>query len=110
MPYIKQEYRKRLDGPIRALADAIAGVAGEQPEDTAFAGLLNYACTSVALGVIKARFGRIRYGHIALVTGVLKNAADEFYRRVAAPYEDRQIEKSGDLALFRDLADFGDKP
>lgn len=105
MPYIKQEYRDRLDGSIRNLVEAIAAIAAESPEDTAFAGLLNYASTSVALRVIKARFGRMRYGHIAVVTGVFKNVADEFYRRVAAPYEDRQIEKSGDLELFRDLAD-----
>jgi hypothetical protein len=104
MPYIKQEYRNRLDGPIRALGDAIAGIAAESKEDTAFAGLLNYACTSVALGVMKSRFGRIRYGQIAVVTGVFKNVADEFYRRVAAPYEDQQIRKSGDLKLYRDLA------
>jgi hypothetical protein len=109
MPYIQQEHRNRLDGPIRALSDAIAAVAAESTEDTAFAGLLNYACTSVALGVIKSRFGRIRYGHIALVTGVFKNVADEFYRRVAVPYEDRQIEKSGDLALYRELTDPGEK-
>jgi hypothetical protein len=107
MPYIKQEYRSRLDGPVRALGDAIVAIAADSKEDTAFAGLLNYACTSVALHVIKARFGQIRYGQIALVTGVFKNVADEFYRRVAAPYEDRQIEKSGDLALYGDL---GEKP
>jgi hypothetical protein len=109
MPYIKREYRKRLDGPIHVLGDAIVEIAAGSIEDTAFAGLLNYACTSIALHVIKKRFGRIRYGHIALVTGVFKNAADEFYRRVAAPYEDRQIEKSGDLALYRELADPGEK-
>ena len=109
MPYIKQEYRSRLDGPIKLLGDTIATIAADSVDDTAFAGLLNYTCTSVALHVIKARFGKVRYGQIAMVTGVFKNVADEFYRRVAAPYEDRQIEKSGDLALFRDLADLGKK-
>jgi Domain of unknown function (DUF6899) len=103
MPYIKPEYRDRLDGPIHSLAEAITAVARESQEETAFAGLLNYACTCIALGVVKARFGRIRYGHIAVVTGVFKNVADEFYRRIAAPYEDEQIEKSGDLPGYLDL-------
>jgi hypothetical protein len=41
-----------------------------------------------------------RYHTIARVTGVLKNVADEFYRRIAAPYEDSAIEKNGDVGEF----------
>lgn len=100
MPYVKPEYRDALDPAVRALADRIAELAGAMPEETAFAGLLNYACSSLAMQVLEARFGRIRYGTIATVTGVFKNIADEFYRRVAAPYEDRQIETNGDLAQY----------
>jgi len=105
MPYIKQEHRARLDRPIRELADTMAEMAGESARETAVAGFLNYACTSLAIEVLRRRFGRVRYGHVALVTGVFKNVADEFYRRVGAPYEDRQIEKNGDLPLFRELVD-----
>ncbi len=100
MPYVKPNAREILDPAIAALADRIADVARSMPEETAFAGLLNYACTSVALRVIDALFGRIRYGTIATLTGVFKNVADEFYRRVAAPYEDEQIAKNGDLPLY----------
>jgi hypothetical protein len=50
--------------------------------------------------VIEARFGGIRYGTIATLTGVFHNIADEFYRRVAAPYEDRQIAASGDVPEY----------
>jgi len=100
MPYVKEECRKQLDVAIEELAAAIAAVARSMPEETAFAGLLNYACTSVAMRVIDARFGRIRYGHIATVVGVFKNVADEFYRRVAVPYEDRQIATNGDVPLY----------
>jgi hypothetical protein len=104
MPYVKPEHRLALDPAIRELANCIADVAGSLPEETAFAGLLNYACTSVAMQVVETRFGRLRYGTIATVTGVFKNVADEFYRRVAAAYEDRQIAKNGDVPLYEAYA------
>lgn len=100
MPYVKPELRTALDAPIQNLARAIADTARAMPEETAFAGLLNYACTSVAIQVVEARFGRLRYGTIATVTGVFKNIADEFYRRVAVPYEDAQIDANGDVPLY----------
>lgn len=100
MPYVKPEYRSALDPAIHDLAERIADLCRRMPDETAFAGLLNYACTSIAMQVVEARFGRIRYGTIATVTGVFKNIADEFYRRVAAPYEDRQIEVNGDVPSY----------
>jgi hypothetical protein len=100
MPYVKAEHRSALDPAIRDLAERLSDVARSLPEETAFAGLLNYACTSLAVQVVHARFGRIRYGVIATVTGVFKNVADEFYRRVGVPYEDRQIAKNGDVPFY----------
>jgi membrane associated rhomboid family serine protease len=44
--------------------------------------LLNYACTRLALKVVRERFGTLRYWLIALLTGIFKNVADEFYRRL----------------------------
>jgi len=104
MPYVKPEHRDALDPAIAALADRLVELARAMPEETAFAGLLNYACTSLAMRVVEARFGRIRYGTIATLTGVFKNVADEFYRRVAAPYEDRQIAANGDVPLYEEYA------
>jgi hypothetical protein len=100
MPYVNPEYRDALDPAIRELSTRIAHLARAMPEETAFAGLLNYACTSLAISVLHERFGRLRYGTIATVTGVFKNVADEFYRRVGVPYEDKQIAKNGDVALY----------
>jgi uncharacterized protein DUF6899 len=100
MPYVKSDHRKLLDPAIRELAKRISEIAGSLPEETAFAGLLNYACSSVAVEVLHARFGRLRYGVIATVTGVFSNIADEFYRRVAVPYEDQQVSRNGDLPLY----------
>jgi hypothetical protein len=110
MPYVKAELRQALDPAIRELARAIVDAARDLHDETGYAGLLNYACTSVAMRVIEGRFGKIRYGTIATVTGVFKNVADEFYRRVAAPYEDRQIAANGDVPLYEEYAERGAGP
>jgi len=93
MPYIAQKDRPALDKHIDALADQIMAAAAEYGYAGAFAGLLNYSCTTLALKVLPAR----RYWTIALISGVLHNVADEFYRKYAAPYEDEQINKNGDV-------------
>lgn len=93
MPYIKQEYRPRLDTHIEAIAKEVKQIVEEQNDPHAFAGLLNYTCTNLALKVIPEK----RYWVIALVSGIFRNIADEFYRRYAAPYEDQQIGKNGDV-------------
>ena len=93
MPYIKQEYRPMLDGHIEALVKEIKQIADEQGDQRAVAGLLNYACTRLGLKVIPEK----RYWAIALIAGVFRNIGDEFYRRYAAPYEDEQIQKNGDV-------------
>jgi hypothetical protein len=103
MPYISPKQRQELDPLIEALAGRLAAQAEEAGYDGAFTGLLNYACTRLALAVIRRRFGRLRYWLIAALSGVFQNIALEFYRRVATPYEDRQMEFSGDVDLFREL-------
>lgn len=100
MPYIRVEQRKDCDALIDELAGEIVRLAAADDSDGAFAGLLNYACTRLALQIVRRRFGRMRYWLIAILTGTFKNIADEFYRRLAAPYEDRQIAKSGDVDLY----------
>jgi hypothetical protein len=102
MPYITQDKRHVLDATIEELATRLVNTAMEQPDHTTYAGLLNYAITSLIMQVIDKRFGTIRYGTIATVVGVLKNVSDEFYRRVAAPYEDEQIKKNGDVPLYEE--------
>jgi hypothetical protein len=71
--------------------------------DAAFAGLLNYTCTCLALEIIRLRFGRLRYWLLALLTGTFKNIADEMYRRLGAPYEDRQLAINGDVDLYAEF-------
>lgn len=100
MPYIAPHERSTLDPLIDRLAEQLVKQAKAQNYDAAFAGLLNYACTRLALKVIKLQFGTLRYWLIAAVTGVFKNIADEFYRRLGAPYEEKQIAKNGDVDLY----------
>jgi len=103
MPYIPPQHRQHLDPLIDQLADRIVQQADTMDQEAAFAGLLNYACTRLALKIIRLRFGRLRYWLIALITGTFKNISDEFYRRIAAPYEDRQIAVNGDVDLYAEF-------
>ena len=102
MPYISQKHRQTLDPLIDKLALQIVREAKDVGYDGAFAGLLNYTCTRLALKVVRQQFGAMRYWIIAILTGTFKNIADEFYRRIGVPYENQQIEKSGDVDLYRE--------
>lgn len=106
MPYIAQQDRRPLDSLIDQLAQQIVTQAKAHNYDAAFAGLLNYTCTRLALKVIQLQFGALRYWLIAITTGVFHNIADEFYRRLGAPYEDKQIAKNGDVDLYHELSKF----
>jgi hypothetical protein len=105
MPYVAQEDRQELDAAIDTLAERIVARAKADGHDAAFAGLLNYSVTRLTLRVVRLRFGAIRYWMIAAVTGALANASQEFYRRLAVPYEEKQIEKNGDVDLYREYAE-----
>ena len=91
MPYIAQEDRPELDPAIEKLVDAVRERASER--EGTFEGYLNYALTRLVLGVLPSAVTH----RSPASTGVLENVKQEFYRRYAAPYEDEQIDKSGDV-------------
>jgi len=107
MPYIPQKDRPRLDPLIDKLAEELKKIGDEYNKKeggknpTAYAGLLNYAVSRLAA---KFALSTLRYWTIALLTGVLENIKQEFYRRVASPYEDKQVLKNGDVPEFEELA------
>lgn len=103
MPYIKPEIRKNLEGEIDALVEKIANEAQKDDPKIAFVGILNYTFTTIALKTVKKLFGQMRYWLIASLVGLFHNIADEFYRRVGATYENKQIEKSGDIEVYQDF-------
>ena len=87
MPYIKKELRDCLDSKIKDLVSAIK----ETGKDNR-AGVLNYT-----ISVLLKQLYDLRYAEINEAVGVLECAKHEYYRRVAAPYEDKKIRENGDV-------------
>lgn len=83
MPYIRQQDRYRLDAALNCVSRI--ETAGE----------LNYLMTQLARRYIRTH--GLRYEHINAVMGVFAAAGTEFYRRVAAPYEDTKVAENGDV-------------
>lgn len=80
MPYIKLEDRGRLD---------------KRPWDAATPGELNYVLTNAVL-VYLDNTGK-SYQTINDIVGALECAKQEFYRRVAVPYEEQKRFELGDV-------------
>ena len=87
MPYITQEERPQYDEVIAELTRLLK----EKPPESVD-GHLNYVVTRIIKEVYP-----LRYYHINKAMGVLECIQHEFYRRVAAPYEDTKIEQNGDV-------------
>lgn len=87
MPYIIQERRALYDPQLAALADTITD---ETPD-----GDLNYIVTRLLADWLGKR--GLSYTALADVVKVLETAKLEFYRRVAAPYEDGKAAMNGDV-------------
>jgi hypothetical protein len=87
LPYIKSEKRGKYDKPLQQLVDILKSLPAEDVD-----GELNYVVTKILKGVYP-----LRYYHVNKAIGVLECIKLEFYRRVAAPYEDAKIKESGDV-------------
>jgi len=87
LPYIKPENRKKY---VRILKELVSILKTLPPEEVD--GELNYIVTKILKEIYP-----LRYFHINKAIGVLECAKLEFYRRVAAPYEDTKIKESGDV-------------
>ena len=99
MPYITEDRRAELDPHISEVISVLRKLGWSE-------GDLNYTVSRLVGAAFEEE---PRYHTIARVTGVLKNVADEFYRRIAAPYEDSAIEKNGDVGEYaRILAKLSD--
>jgi hypothetical protein len=90
MPYIAEDRRAKLDPHVSEVITALRELGWNE-------GDLNYTVSRLVGAAFEEE---PRYHTIARVTGVLKNVADEFYRRIASPYEDAAIEKNGDVGEF----------
>lgn len=86
MPYIRQSDRQE---PDRAMEPLLALVIKNNSP-----GFMNYVITNL---IIQFFDNDPSYARIALTTGVIENVKQEFYRRVAGPYEDKKIAENGDV-------------
>jgi len=75
MPYIKQEDRK--------------------PQSATNPGMLNYQITGLVSGYMNEK--GLSYQTINDVLGALEGAKQEFYRRIAVPYENEKLSTNGDV-------------
>lgn len=80
MPYIEKIRRMEIDEEASAPRDA---------------GELNYAITRMVLDYLETR--GTRYSTINEIVGVLECAKQEFYRRLAATYENLKSFNNGDV-------------
>jgi hypothetical protein len=111
MPYIKEESRSTLDDKINEMIIALELNAFRSSDNNSIpeklsnkdflniCGDINYTFSRILSGLM----GPVSYNKIALITGVLENIKQEFYRRVASPYEDIKINQNGDIREYRIL-------
>ncbi len=87
MPYIAKDDRPRYDKTL----DELIKTLKERPVENVD-GDINYCVTRILKEVYP-----LRYFHLNRAMGVLSCIQQEFYRRVAAPYEDTKIQQNGDV-------------
>ena len=88
MPYIAQEKRRQVDHLIDDLRFALASMEADD-ELNNMDGNVNYIITRLLMSVYGDK-DTTTYSNINAVIGVLECAKNEFYRKVAAPYEDQK--------------------
>jgi len=89
MPYIKAEDRKKFD--------KIFATIGTQNFESE--GELNYFITCLC-DIFIIRNDGLSYKNINTITGILECVKQEFYRKVAAPYEDKKCEENGKVSIY----------
>ena len=87
MPYIKAGNRNKYEKTLKELIDILKSLPVEEVD-----GELNYVVTKILKEIYP-----LRYFHINKAVGVLECIKLEYYRRVAAPYEDQKIKEAGDV-------------
>ena len=86
MPYIRQDFKQFLNTKSVAEVGDLCTTPGE----------LNFVITSIVRDYFN-RTDKGNYQAINDIVGALEGAKIEFYRRVAAPYEDKKIQENGDV-------------
>jgi len=87
MPYIKKEDREFYDEIINELAEIISKRNVELQD-----GDMNYIITSLIKKIYP-----VKYKDINRAVGMMECVKQEYYHRVAGPYEDTKIKENGDV-------------
>lgn len=103
MPYIREQRRRLLDNQINNLIISLKSdiiVNDDKITNESLSQLLgdiNYCITRIITNLVQ----EVSYPKIAMITGVLENVKQEFYRRVASKYEDLKIKENGDVVEYQ---------
>ncbi len=89
MPYIRTEKREVLDPTIDLMLNALRELECDDAEND-MGGNLNYVITVL----LKRCYGE-KYSEMAQAVSVLEMAKLEYYRKVAAPYENQKEYDNG---------------
>jgi hypothetical protein len=100
MPYIKEDRRLRLDDCIAEMVNCLDGGRYNTDSLEEILGDINYTFSRILTGLM----GQPSYNKIAMITGVLENIKQEFYRRVGASLEDKKIRENGDIPEYKKLS------
>lgn len=92
MPYITQSKRDALDSIINDLHNALVMLEIDDPRNN-FEGNMNYTITKL----ITLCYTTPSYREVNDVVGMLECVKQEYYRRVAAPYENQKAMENGDV-------------
>lgn len=102
MPYINNEMQNRDNCEDYSLTsqidDLILVIRNTYTEDE-YEGVCNYTISRIVAGAMKPQTGW-RYKWLNRAYGTFLSAGAEFYRRVVGPYEDKCIEKNGDIPEY----------
>ena len=92
MPYIPQDARPKHQSAIDNTVKKLVALTDEND----VGGNMNYIISSICNRWLKES-GGTRYYKIEKLIGCLECIKLELYRRVAAEYEDKAIDKNGDI-------------
>ena len=98
MPYISKEKRAVLDPVIDELHRTLVDLQMDD-ELNNMEGNINYTFTRLLMMVYGDR-NSTRYSQINDAMGVLSSVQAEYYRKVAAPYEDQKSFENGEVERF----------
>ena len=99
MPYIKEDRRDRLNFCIEEMTHCLNGGRYNTGSMEEILGDINYSFSRILTGLM----GQPSYNKIAMITGVLENIKQEYYRRVGVSLEDKKIRENGDIPEYKKL-------